>query len=166
MDSVTTILISLCSTFFGALFVYLFSFPKEKKEKIWLRKHDAYTEIIDSLHEVYIWALEEAAARYPNLASRSSEQLKELSLKKDKALDILSKYSHVGVLIISNKASERLKEVLEKYSSERSFYINEIAMQEDSLRQADHYNDIQKLFSNTISCIKDIAQEDLGIKKH
>ncbi len=164
-DLIIKIFTPLISTFLGAYLAYILSLTKGKKEKIWLRKHEAYMEIIDSLHEVYIWGLQKEAALMPNFGSRSSEQLKELSISKDKALDILSKYSHVGILIISEGASKMLEETLKEYYSNEIYYNAEIAIQGDFWEKAEYYGKLHESFRHTISRIKDIARSELGIKE-
>jgi len=64
MDEGIKWLLTLASASFAAYLGSLFALKRSKNEKLWIQKQEAYLSIIESLHNIIIWADEEYALHF------------------------------------------------------------------------------------------------------
>ena len=138
---------------------------KAKKEKVWLQKQEAYLNIIEALHNTIIWADEEYAVNFPYpLPTVSKEKLHELRSNQDRAMEVLRKHVHLGELVVSKSASDKLETMLSEYYGEEFRFYDDPSLHDNQSDEASkHYQKLRELAEQHIKEIKDIAKSDLGL---
>jgi hypothetical protein len=164
LDEILKWFFTIISASFAAYFGSLFALGKTKKEKLWLQKREAYLSIIESLHNIIIWADEEYSSNFPfPLPTVEKDKLDELRRNQQTSLDILRKHVHLGGLVVSRNASSKLEELLSEYFSEEFRFFDDIPHHEHEAAEmiSNHYLNIRKIVENHIEQVKVIAQNDL-----
>lgn len=165
MDEIIKWILTIVSASFAAYIGSLLALGKAKKEKIWLQKQKSYLSIVESLHNIIIWADEEYSSNFPTpLPTVGKEKIDELRRNQQTSLDILRKHVHLGGLVVSRDASSKLEKLLsEHFGEEYRFFDDPYYEHEAAEKISDHYLNIRKIAEKYIAEVKVIAQDDLGI---
>lgn len=148
----------------------MFALGKEKKEKIWTQKQEAYLNIIDALHNLIIWTEEEYSVNFPTpLPNSGKEKINEFRIDKDKSIQILKKHVHRSNLILSKTASEKLESILAEYFQEDDNFFFDYHRYENppygkTIEISEHYSRLREIIQKHISGVIEIAKTDLEIR--
>lgn len=168
INSVPTWVYTLVTATFAAYIGSYFALKKSKYEKVWFQKQEAYLSIIESLHNITIWADKKYVEAFPYpvpFPSAGKEELIELQAKQKLSLDILRKHVHLGGLVVSKGASKKLEELLKEYDSEVSDAIEQ-PFQGDidtMVELAEHYTRLEIITRKYIDEVRNIAKKDLKL---
>lgn len=164
MDEVIKWLLTVASASFAAYIGSLFALKRSKNEKLWVQKQEAYLSIIESIHNIIIWADEEYAEHFPiPLPSVSKKKLEELRISKKAAIDSLRKHVHLGGLIVSLEASKQLDKLLSEYYSTEFAIFDEPHYEVPSDDISKLYSKIRELAEKNVEEVKALAKKDLNI---
>jgi hypothetical protein len=144
-----TILIAVISSFVTAKI----ALKQFSSERWWEQKTKAYIDILESLSFILFFY----SSHISILVGTSSINAGELSKKFHEAREVLTKYSVVGSIIISEEASNILNEYLNK---------SEIEMPNPEIKAEMEYTDEQyTLIKKAIGDFKLVAKKELSSKK-
>lgn len=169
MDEILKWLFTIISVTIAAYLGSFFALRKTKIEKVWLKKQEAYLNIIESIYNISQWADEEYLTSFPYpipFPSVGKEGRNELRIKHKISLDTLRKHVHLGGLIVSKEISLKLEDLLKEYDNQISELIDE--PYEDGNVQSmemisEHYTKISKITVKYINEVRELAKKDLGV---
>ncbi len=123
MNYVYQLLIGLVSGLFGAWIAMFFGLRRFYSEKWWEKRAATFIELTDGIYQIkvlqeYYSELNlykyEGPEEYPDFVELNDEQLREMKLSAARAKSLIKKYSHVGQLLITDSASELLRNYLDE----------------------------------------------------
>ena len=156
-------LLTIISASLAAYVGSILALSKSKKITIWQKKQNAYLKIIESLHNILVYAEEESSSYLP-VPSGNENISKKLKTRKEISLDVLRKYVHLGCLVVSKDASLKLEQLLsELYDEEFRFYEVPFHDHKAAEKISDHNFKIRKIVEKHIIELKGIASKDLKI---
>lgn len=141
--------------FFSSWITVILSFNRFQKEKWWERKLEAYTKIIESLHNLKAYMdNEKKYALGVEKDSVSKEETERWISRYKTSEEEVLKFKDIGALIISEGAIA----LLNKYHNDVMF----------ALKEESYYNYTNAVWFAADSCLKQLiqlAKEDLKHKK-
>lgn len=117
------LLIGLVSGSFGAWVATKFALSRFYNERWWEKRAQAFIEITDSIYQVkilqeYYSDLEEfqrhGPEEFPNFFKLNDEQIEEMEVSSKKSKDLIIKYSHAGQLLLTESATNLLRNYLKE----------------------------------------------------
>jgi hypothetical protein len=121
MNYVYQLLIGLISGVFGAWIAMFFGLRRFYSEKWWEKRAATFIELTDGIYQLkvlqeYYSELKlyrrEGPEEYPEFVELNDEQLREMRLEAARARSLIKKFSHVGQLLITDGASQLLRDYL------------------------------------------------------
>ena len=123
MNYIYQLVIGLASGAFGAWVATLFALKRFYSEKWWEKRAAAFIELTDAIYQrktiqEYYSELREfqrdGPEEYPNFVKLTDEQLDSFELAANRAMILITKYSQVGPLLITETASKLLQDYLKE----------------------------------------------------
>ncbi|MGI8546805.1 MAG: hypothetical protein ACR2M1_05640 [Gemmatimonadaceae bacterium] len=153
--------VTLAAVVAGALLAMLFGVRRTKAERRWNAKYDAYQQIFAALEDVRFWAAETIADIH-FLPTIGEVSIQALGRKYYEAQRTLSSHVHVGRLIISAEARERLDEFVQELWREEYRYREDSGEDDDHFALlSDHAHKVQALVEEHAPIIENAARRDL-----
>lgn len=121
MNYVYQLLIGLISGVFGAWMAMFFGLRRFYSEKWWEKRATTFIELTDGIYQLKILQeynselklyRREGPEEYPEFVELNDEQLREMRLAAVRARSLIKKFSHVGQLLITDSASQLLRDYL------------------------------------------------------
>jgi hypothetical protein len=135
---------------------------RTKSETRWRAKFDAYARVLGAVEDMRFWA-EETYASNLLLPTVGSDELKAATRRYDEAKRVLWSYVHVGVLVISDEAREKLDEMLSSIAREEIRFDMDAGNEDDySADLANHCDNVRNLVATHLPGIVTTAKHDLG----
>jgi hypothetical protein len=124
-------LASLLAVVIAAYLGSLLALRRTKRERRWQAKYDAYRHILAAVEDMRFWAEETHAANLC-LPAAGGDVMKEAGQQFERAKKDLWGYVHVGRLVISEKATTCLEDLLSKIAHE------EFAFEDDAVENSEY----------------------------
>jgi hypothetical protein len=112
-ELLTNLVLAIASAIVSALITVHLALKRFRAERWWERKADAYSAIIEALHHMKRGIGDDLRGIEQNRPPPDDERDKELTARYAKASDEVHKAADLGSFLLSDQASEALKELMD-----------------------------------------------------